>query len=47
MRIDRKKLEDLAGPLLVEEPTTTTLVLPGQSLTVTDRGIMVLSEGAA
>ncbi|CAN7258930.1 hydantoinase/oxoprolinase family protein [Aminobacter sp. LjRoot7] len=36
--------ERLSGPLLVEEPTTTTLVHAGQVLEVTDRGIMVITE---
>lgn len=39
--------DKLTGPLLVEEPTTTTLVLHGQRLTITDRGIMVLTEKVA
>lgn len=32
------------GPLLVEEPTTTTLVHQGQILEMTERGIMVITE---
>jgi N-methylhydantoinase A len=44
---ERNKLPSgrrLRGPLLVEEPTTTTLVLSSQLLEVTDRGIMVITE---
>lgn len=35
----------LSGPLLVEEPTTTTLVQEGQVLEMTKHGIMVVTEG--
>jgi N-methylhydantoinase A len=36
----------LEGPLLIEEATTTTLVLPGQELRVTDVGILAITECA-
>ncbi|MBB4952385.1 N-methylhydantoinase A [Agrobacterium vitis] len=35
------------GPLLVEESTATTLVLDGQSVTVTDTGILIIREQKA
>lgn len=47
---DRAKLplnETMAGPLLIEETTATTLVLSGQSVTVTDTGILVIREQEA
>ena len=37
--------QSLAGPLLIEEPTATTLVLPGQRAELTATGILVLREG--
>lgn len=37
----------LAGPLLIEETTATTLVLDGQNVTVTDTGILLIREQAA
>jgi N-methylhydantoinase A len=36
--------ERFAGPLLVEEPTTTTLVHEGQILEMTEHGILVITE---
>ena len=35
-----------SGPALVEEATSTTLVLPGQTFTVDDLGCLVIAEGA-
>jgi N-methylhydantoinase A len=35
---------EAAGPALVEEPTATTLVLPGQSLRVDPHGLLVIQE---
>jgi N-methylhydantoinase A len=35
----------LAGPLLIEEATATTLVLPSQMAELSDTGILVLREG--
>lgn len=46
---DRERLPAgtrLAGPVLVQEPTTTTLVLPGQSLTVDPYGLLLICEDA-
>lgn len=37
----------IIGPLLVEEPTATTLVLDGQTVTVTDTGILLIHEQKA
>lgn len=37
----------IAGPLLVEEATATTLVLDGQTVTVTDTGILLIHEQKA
>jgi N-methylhydantoinase A len=37
--------EPLAGPLLIEEATATTLVLPSQMAELSDTGILVLREG--
>ncbi|MBP2550580.1 N-methylhydantoinase A [Neorhizobium galegae] len=37
----------LSGPLIVEEPTATTLVLAGQQLALTEEGIMIITEQAA
>jgi N-methylhydantoinase A len=34
----------LPGPLLVQEPTATTLVLPGQALSVERHGLLVIEE---
>jgi N-methylhydantoinase A len=34
----------LQGPLIVEEPTATTLVLAGQQLALTQEGIMIIRE---
>ena len=34
----------IEGPLLVEEPTTTTLVFPGQILEVTSTGFLLITE---
>ena len=34
----------LPGPCLIEEPTSTTLVLPGQSLHVEQHGLLVIEE---
>jgi len=34
----------LNGPLLVQEPTTTTLVLPGQVLQVEQHGLLLITE---
>lgn len=45
--LDRDRLPAdtaLAGPLLVEEATTTTLVLPDQELRMTDVGILLITE---
>ncbi|MET0359866.1 MAG: hydantoinase/oxoprolinase family protein, partial [Pararhizobium sp.] len=36
--------QDILGPLLVEEATTTSLVQPGQLLSLTENGIMVIRE---
>ncbi|HBF29874.1 hydantoinase/oxoprolinase family protein [Rhizobium sp.] len=44
---DRSRLplnQAIEGPLLVEEATATTLVLDGQSVTVTDSGILLIHE---
>jgi len=38
--------ERLAGPCIVEEPATTVLVLPGQSVTVDDVANLVIEEDA-
>jgi len=46
----RSKLPPFAridGPLIVEEPTTTTLVLPGQILEVNEVGLLLISERQA
>lgn len=37
--------QPLAGPLLIEEATATTLVLPSQTAELSDTGILVLREG--
>lgn len=37
----------LAGPLIVEEATATTLVLEGQSLDVSDEGLLLIRERTA
>ena len=34
----------LHGPLLVQEPTATTLVLPGQALSLERHGLLVIEE---
>jgi N-methylhydantoinase A len=36
--------EPMQGPLLIEEATATTLVLPGQLLTMTETGILLIRE---
>ena len=44
---DRNKLPvgpNFDGPLLIEEPTATTLVLPGQSASMTETGILLIRE---
>ena len=42
---DRLPIETaVAGPLLIEEATTTTLVLPGQVLRMTEVGILMITE---
>jgi len=38
--------ERLAGPCIVEEPATTVLVLPGQSMTVDEAANLVIEEDA-
>lgn len=46
-RLDRERLPidvDITGPLLVEEATTTTLVLPGQVLRMQPAGLLVIRE---
>ena len=48
--MDRQKLpidHALHGPLLIEEATTTTLVLPGQVLEMTSVGLLVITENPA
>jgi N-methylhydantoinase A len=35
----------LSGPVLIEEATATTLVLPGQTAELSDTGILVIREG--
>ena len=45
--MDRERLpidEAIDGPLLIEEATTTTLVLPGQSLRRADTGVLIIVE---
>jgi N-methylhydantoinase A len=45
--VERRSLEAggrLAGPCIVEEPATTVLVLPGQSLTVDELANLVIEE---
>ena len=47
--VERRSLEPgdrLAGPCIVEEPATTVLVLPGQSVTVDGLTNLVIEEGA-
>ena len=44
---DRAELpvgEKIDGPLLIEEATTTSLVLPGQSMMVNDTGLIIIKE---
>jgi len=38
---------ELAGPLVIEEPDSTTLVHPGDAIRVDPSGVLVLSIGAA
>jgi N-methylhydantoinase A len=47
---DRARLpinQSLSDPLLIEETTATTLVLDGQSVTMTDAGILIIREQEA
>ena len=47
--VERRTLEPgdrLAGPCIVEEPATTVLVLPGQSVTVDELSNLVIEEDA-
>jgi N-methylhydantoinase A len=37
--------QPLSGPVLIEEATATTLVLPGQTAELSDTGILVIREG--
>jgi N-methylhydantoinase A/oxoprolinase/acetone carboxylase beta subunit len=34
----------LRGPVLIEEPTTTTLVLESQTVTVDRHGLLIIEE---
>jgi N-methylhydantoinase A len=46
--LNREKIsvdEAIDGPLLIEEATTTSLVLPGQTLTVNRSGLLIINEG--
>ena len=48
--VERRSLETgdrLAGPCIVEEPATTVLVLPGQSVTVDELANLVIHEEAS
>ncbi len=48
--VDRVALragDRLPGPVLVEEPTATTLVLDGQTLSVSPEGLLLIRESAA
>jgi N-methylhydantoinase A len=45
--VERRTLEAgdrLAGPCIVEEPATTVLVLPGQSVSVDDLANLLIEE---
>jgi N-methylhydantoinase A len=45
--LDRDKLpidEIIDGPVLIEEATSTTLVLPGQTLQMSDTGLLIIME---
>lgn len=45
--LDREKLpvdQPIEGPLLIEEATTTTLTLPGQSLRRSPTGVLIITE---
>jgi N-methylhydantoinase A len=46
--VERRSLDSgdrIAGPCIVEEPATTVLVLPGQSVTVDELANLVIEEG--
>ena len=47
--VERRSLEPgarLAGPCIVEEPATTVLVLPGQSVTVDELSNLVIEDAS-
>ncbi|MHA1565179.1 MAG: hydantoinase/oxoprolinase family protein [Alphaproteobacteria bacterium] len=47
-RRERLPIEQpLAGPLLIEEQTTTSLVLSGQEVVLNERGIMIIKQSVA